>query len=141
MRSLLILVLLLTAFASAFAQKDSTNITGTWRSMLDKEKPGFIFTKEGFVTMLRGNSREGGNPGDNAEGQNFMRYKVGKIKGFFTIDFILVKIVKNKQVEQERATGIFVYLRDGRIRMALPPPGTPRPTKLVSGETIVLTRQ
>jgi hypothetical protein len=137
----LILTLLIFASATSFAQKDSTDITGTWRWMMDKNKRGFIFQKDGFVTLLSGNTKEGGTPGANAEGKEFLMYKVGKIKGFFTIDFINVRINSKKPVEAKRAKGIFIYLKDGRLRVALPPPGKPRPTKLASGETFVLTRQ
>jgi hypothetical protein len=141
MKYFLILSLLVVASASSFAQKDSTDITGTWRWMIDKDKKGFIFHKDGFVTVLHGNTKQGGPPGADAEGKEYLKYKVGKIKGFFTLDFINVRIVNKKQVEIKRASGIFIYLKDGRIKVALPEPGKPRPTKLVSGETVVLTRQ
>lgn len=127
--------------ASCFAQKDSTDITGTWRWMIDKNKPGFTFTKDGFVYVLEGNHKEGGPPTGNAEGKEYIRYKVGKVKGFYTLDLIHIKIINQKQVETKRAKGLFIYLRDGRIKISLVEPGKPRPTKLVSGETIVLTKQ
>ena len=135
------LVLLLFVSVSSFAQKDSTDITGTWRWMIDKDKRGFTFTKDGFVYVLEGNSKEGGPPTGDAEGKEFLRYKVGKIPGFYTLDMINIKIVNKKQVELRRAKGLFIYLKDGRIKITLPEPGKPRPAKLVSGETIVLTKQ
>lgn len=135
------LAVLILASASCFAQKDSTDITGTWRWMIDKNKRGFTFTKDGFVYLLEGNNKEGGPPTGNAEGKEFIRYKVGKTKGFYTLDLIHIRIINKKQVETKRAKGLFIYLKDGRIKITLVEPGKPRPTRLVSGETIVLTKQ
>jgi hypothetical protein len=135
------LVILMLASVSSFAQKDSTDITGTWRWMIDKKKPGFTFTKDGWAYALEGNNRMGGPPTGDAEGKTFIAYKVGKIPGFYTLDLIKIKIINKKQVEQDRIKGLFVYLKDGRMKIALPEPGTPRPTKLVSGETMVFTKQ
>lgn len=139
-KTLFFAVLLLIS-ASCFAQKDSTDITGTWRWMLDKNKRGFTFREDGFVYVLEGNSKQGGPPTGNAEGKEFLRYKVGKIKDFYTLDVIHISIINKKQVETKRAKGLFIFLKDGRIKITLVEPGKPRPTRLVSGETIVLTRQ
>jgi hypothetical protein len=141
----LTLAVLMLASVSSFAQKkDSTDLTGTWRSMLDKGKPGFTFTKDGFLYFIDGSNKWGGPPAGDMIGKNYYKYKVGRIKGFFTLDIIVVKVVskdKSEEVTKERGQGIFIYLKDGRIRIALSPPGDPRPTKLVSGETMVLTKQ
>ncbi|WP_276481298.1 hypothetical protein [Paraflavitalea pollutisoli] len=142
MKSSFILFASLIISAFVYGQRDSTDLTGTWRSMLEKDKKGFIFFKDGFLSFIQTDEPEiGGHPGEQSEGKTFWRYKVGRLNNFFTIDVITIRIEKQKQVEVERSLGLFTYLRDGRIKMALPPPGQPRPSQFVSGETRVFTRQ
>lgn len=142
MRYLLFLVGLLLASVAVTAQKDSTDLTGTWRWVLDKDQPGFTFTKDGYTYLLRGDKKEGGAPVGNTNGKVFLRYKASRAADFFHIDIIAFEVIDNKEVvvKEKCAYGIYSYLKDGRIKISVPLPGKPRPTKLLSNDSYILTR-
>jgi hypothetical protein len=141
-KSFFFLLLLTATSTCAYTQiKDSTDITGTWISMLDKNKRGFTFTQDGYVYFLHNNVKEGGKPEGDPEGKDIFRYEVGKIPGYFTIDFIHSVVQNKKLVEVDRMKGLFIYLKDGRIRAQVGEARQPRPDKLESGKTDVITKQ
>lgn len=142
MRYPLFLVGLLLASVAVTAQKDSTDLTGTWRWVLDKDQPGFTFTKEGYVYILRGDKKEGGAPLGNTNGKVFLKYKATRAADLFHIEIIAFEVIDNQEVvvKEKCAQGIYTYLKDGRIKISVPLPGVPRPTKFVTNDSFILTK-
>lgn len=142
MRYPLFLVGLLLASVAVTAQKDSTDLTGTWRWVLDKDQPGFNFTKDGYVYLLRGDKKEGGAPIGYTNGKVFLKYTATRAAAFFNIDIIAFEVIDNKEVvvKEKCAQGIYTYLKDGRLKISVPLPGIPRPTQFISKDSYILTK-
>lgn len=124
------------------AQKDSTDITGTWIEKLSRANYQFTFGTDGYAYYIVSGDTVGGSPARNPATRIFLRYKTGKSDKFFTIDLIKGRLSNGREVEQSRLKGIFIYLPDGRLKMCMNfSPAETRPEEFVRENTFILTRQ
>ena len=126
------------------AQKDSTDITGTWVELISKDKNRFMFAADGYVVSVIAGDTVGGSPARNPRTRIYLRYEVGKnkIHGFYIIDLIKGRQPSDKEIEMSRLKGIFIYLNDGRMKLCVNSnPAEPRPAEFVRENTFILTKQ
>ena len=142
MRKLVLLLILSTTCYLCTAQKDSTDITGTWIEKLSKDKYQFTFGTDGYAYYIVSGDTIGGSPARNPATRIFLRYKTGKSNNFFTIDLIKGRLSSGREVEQSRLKGIFIYLPDCRLKMCMNfAPTDARPEEFVRENTFILTKQ
>ena len=139
------LIILIFFFSFSFlcsAQKDSTNITGTWIEKLSKANYQFTFGTDGYAYYIVSGDTIGGSPARNPHTRIFLRFTTGRNSKFLTVDLIKGRLSNGREVEQSRLKGIYTYLPDGRLKMCLNfAPADARPDEFVRENTFILTKK